>query len=155
MVVKAIILDFGGTLATGQIDWNKYHMAVQTLLKNQGYSIDLDILKKAIGSSLDKLNKVRAKGLEMTLEEVYSSTFRKIGFPATESILKQVHNEFKKRYKTTFYNCTREALEFLSPRNRLALISNTMSDQPRILLEKNDMDHYFDVIICSRDLGIR
>jgi HAD superfamily hydrolase (TIGR01549 family) len=155
MVVKAVILDFGGTLATGQIDWNQYHVAVQTLLINRGYAIDLNSLKKAIGSSLDELNKVRARGLEMTLEEVYSSVFRKVGLPASDSILKKVHDEFKKRYISTFFDCTRDVLEILSSQYKLALISNTMSDQPRILLEKNGMDHYFDVIICSRDLGIR
>ena len=52
MVVKAVILDFGGTLASGQIDWGEYHLAIQGLLKGMGFPVGLKELKKAIGSSL-------------------------------------------------------------------------------------------------------
>jgi putative hydrolase of the HAD superfamily len=30
-----------------------------------------------------------------------------------------------------------------------------MSDQPKLLLSESGLDKYFDLIICSRDLGLR
>jgi putative hydrolase of the HAD superfamily len=35
------------------------------------------------------------------------------------------------------------------------MVSNTMSDQPRMLLEEAKLDQYFDLLICSRDLAVR
>ena len=155
MVVKAVILDFGGTLASGQIDWGEYHLAIQGLLKGMGFPVGLKELKKAIGASLGELEKIRSRGQEMTLEEVYGSALSKLGLPPNEDILEMIHNLFKRSYISTFYPCTEEVLERLAKRYNVALISNTMSDQPRLLLEETGLDRHFDVIVCSRDLGIR
>jgi putative hydrolase of the HAD superfamily len=46
-------------------------------------------------------------------------------------------------------------LKSLSEKYKVALLSNTMSDQPKLLLSENGFDRYFDLIICSRDLGLR
>ncbi|MDH5791460.1 MAG: hypothetical protein OEZ44_04685, partial [Candidatus Bathyarchaeota archaeon] len=73
MVVRAVILDFGGTLAEGGIDWNEYHEAILKTLKALGHDIDPGTLKKAIQAALNELKKVRARGEELTFEEVYGS----------------------------------------------------------------------------------
>jgi HAD superfamily hydrolase (TIGR01549 family) len=155
MVVKAVILDFGGTLASGQIDWGEYHLAIQGLLKGIGFPVGLKELKKAIGASLGELEKIRSRGREMTLEEVYGSALSKLGLSPEEDILEMIHNLFKRSYISTFYPCTEDVLERLAKRYNVALISNTMSDQPRLLLEETGLDRHFEVIVCSRDLGIR
>ena len=67
MVVRAVILDFGGTLADGHIDWDEYHSAIQGLLKGLGFSVDMSRLKKAISAALERLEKVRATEHELTL----------------------------------------------------------------------------------------
>lgn len=155
MVVKAVILDFGGTLASGQIDWGEYHLAIQGLLKGMGFPVGLKELKKAIGASLGELEKIRSRGQEMTLEEVYGSALSKLGLPPEEDILEMIHNLFKRSYISTFYSCTEDVLERLDKHYNVALISNTMSDQPRMLLEETGLNRHFDMIVCSRDLGIR
>ena len=48
-----------------------------------------------------------------------------------------------------------KVLEFLSSRFKVALLSNTMSDQPRRLLQRHGYDKYFDVILHSSDIGKR
>ena len=67
MVIEAIILDFGGTLASGKMDWDEYHLAIQGLLKGMGHPVRLKELKKAIRASLGELKRTRSKGREMTL----------------------------------------------------------------------------------------
>jgi len=155
MKVKAVFLDFGGTLAYGGIDWEEYHRAVRILLASLGYNIESERLKKAIGASLQELRRHRAKGLEKTLEEIYGSALRRLGIPADDDTLKMIHDAFKKHYISTFYPCTEETLKKLAEKYMLALISNTMSDQPREMLEETGLDSLFEIIICSRDLGIR
>ena len=155
MNVKAVFLDFGGTLAYGGIDWAEYHRAVRILLASLGYNIEQRRLKKAIGASLQELRRHRAKGLERTNEEIYGAALRRVGIPADDDTLKRIHDTFKKHYISTFYPRTEETLKKLAEKYKLALISNTMSDQPREMLEETGLDGLFEIIICSRDLGIR
>lgn len=155
MTVNAVFLDFGGTLAYGSIDWDEYHRAVRILLASLGYEIEQRRLKKAIGASLQELRRHRAKGLEKTNEEIYGAALRRVGIPADDDTLKMIHDAFKKHYISTFYPCTEKTLKKLAEKYKLALISNTMSDQPREMLEETGLANLFEIIICSRDLGIR
>jgi len=155
MKVKAVFLDFGGTLAYGGIDWAEYHRAVRVLLASLGYNIEQRRLKTAIGASLQELQRHRARGLEKTNEEIYGAVLRRVGIPADDDTLKMIHDTFKKHYISTFYPRTEETLKKLTEKYKLALISNTMSDQPREMLEETGLDSLFEIIICSRDLGIR
>ncbi len=155
MVVKAVSLDFGWTLSAGGIDWDEYHAAIQSTLKGLGYPVGLTRLKKAIQGALKELEKVRARGEEMTFEEVYGSALTKLGIPRNEETLEMLHGLFKRHYKQELFPCVEEVLEELTGRYSLALISNTMSDQPRRILERTGLARHFDVIVCSRDLGIR
>lgn len=155
MVVKAVILDFGGTLANGQIDWNEYHKAIQGALRALGYPVELGRLKKAIRGALEELQRVRARNEEMTLEDVYGSALTKLGVPPKDETLEMIHDIFRRHYKQSFYPCVEEVLEKLSERYVLAVISNTMSDQPRLILEQTYLDRYFELVVCSRELGIR
>lgn len=155
MVVRAVILDFGGTLADGQIDWDEYHASIQGLLKGLGFSIKLSRLKRAISTALGRLEKVRARGEELTLEEVYAHALAKLGVPAEEETLRMIHALFRSHFKTTLYPCVEEVLRELSGRYKLALLSNTMSDTPRIILQRSGLIDHFDVVVCSSDLGIR
>ncbi|MFB0558394.1 MAG: HAD family hydrolase [Candidatus Bathyarchaeia archaeon] len=155
MVVRAVVLDFGGTLAEGEIDWNEFHVAIQRTLKGLGHPVELDKLKKAIHGALAQLERVRARDEEKTLEEVYGSVLVKLGIPPKDETLEMIHDLFKRHYKQSFYPCVEEVLEKLSERYVLAVISNTMSDQPRLILEQTYLDRYFELVVCSRELGIR
>ncbi|MFQ6053963.1 MAG: HAD family hydrolase [Candidatus Bathyarchaeia archaeon] len=155
MIIKAVILDFGGTLADGSIDWDEYHRAIQGLLKGLGFSVKLSRLKRAISASLERLERVRARGDELTLEEVYAHALSRLGVPAEEETLRMIHDLFRAHFKTTLLPGVEEVLGELSERYRLALLSNTMSDTPRIVLQRTGLIDHFDLVVCSSDLGIR
>jgi putative hydrolase of the HAD superfamily len=155
MVVKAVILDFGWTLSDGGIDWGEYHASIRSTLKGLGYPVRIARLKKAIQGALKELEKVRARGEEMTFEDVYGSALTRLGIPRDEETLEMLHELFKRHYKQDLFPCVEEVLEELAGRYSLALVSNTMSDQPRLILERTGLARHFEVIVCSRDLGIR
>ena len=155
MVVKAVILDFGGTLASGRIDWNEFHSAIHCMLKGLIYSVELDGLKKAIKGSLEELERVRARGEEMTLEEVYGSALTTVGVPPDRRTLEMIHDLFRGHYKQSLFPCAEDVLRSVSEHYSIALLSNTMSDQPRFVLERAGLARYFKVILCSRDIGVR
>ena len=155
MNIKAVILDFGGTLADGGLDWNPYHENIRSFLASHGNIIPMNKLKRALRSALSDLNKVRAKGKEMTFEEVYANFLSKLEVRYDDEMLEYLHENFKRHYLSPFFPCIKEVLEALSSKYKVALLSNTMSDQPRLLLEEAGFDKYFDAIYCSRDLGVR
>jgi len=155
MKIKVVLLDFGGTLASGGLDWDPYHEAIRNYLVSNGHNIDMKKLKKALRGALADLNRIRARGKERTFEEVYSNFLGKLGIIHDDEMLEWLHDNFKVYYKTSFYPCVEQLLQELSSKYKVAMVSNTMSDQPRELLQEAGMDKYFDLLVCSRDLGVR
>lgn len=155
MKIKAVILDFGGTLSEGELDWEPYHEQIRSILMSRGFNIEMSQLKKALRETLRELNKVRATGKELTFEEVYSDFLRRLAVPPDQKILEELHDNFRKHHRTEFLPCVETVLKYLSSKYKVALLSNTMSDQPRRLLQKNGYEKYFDVILHSSDIGRR
>ena len=155
MKIKAVLLDFGGTLASGGLDWEPYHESIRNYLISTGNNIEMKELKKALRGALADLNRIRAKGKERTFEEVYSNFLGKLGILHDDEMLEWLHDNFKIYYKTSFYPCIEELLQELASKYKVAMVSNTMSDQPKLLLQEADMNKYFDLLVCSRDLGVR
>jgi HAD superfamily hydrolase (TIGR01549 family) len=155
MKIKAVLLDFGGTLADGSLEWDPYHETIRDYLKSLGFSIEMNEVKKALRDALAELNVIRTRGEEMRFEDVYAIFLQKLGINHDDETLEWLHDNFKKYYKTNFFPCLEEVLIELSSKYRLAMVSNTMSDQPKILLREANLDKYFDLLVCSRDLGVR
>jgi len=155
MGLRAVTLDFGGTLAEGEIDWNEYHAAIHTLLRGLGYSLPLRRVRASISAALEHLRRVRESNRELTLEEVYAYALRRMGIPPTDELLDEIHSLFRQHFRSTPYPCVEDVVMRLSNRYRLAVISNTMSDTPRHVLRSLGLNHHFMVILCSRDLGVR
>lgn len=155
MTFKAVILDFGGTLSDGGLEWGPYHEAIRIILTGRGYDVEMGELKRALNGALQALNRVRARGRERTFEEVYADFLGRLGIPVDAELLRLLHDNFKVYYRSEYYDCVEDVLRELSAKYKVALLSNTMSDQPRELLEDSGLDRYFDVIVCSRDTGVR
>lgn len=155
MKIKAVILDFGGTLAEGGLELEPYHDAIRIILTGRGYAVEAGELRRALHWALQSLNRVRARGKEKTFEEVYGNFLGRLGVPADDDLLEVLHRNFKTYYRNDFLYCVEDVLRWLSDRYKVALLSNTMSDQPRELLEESGFDAYFDLVVCSRDTGVR
>ncbi len=155
MKIKAILLDFGGTLSDGRLDWDPYHESIKSYLSSHGYYIEMPKLKKSLRAALAELEKIRSKGKEMKFEEVYAIFLSDLEVRYDGVMLEWLHMNFRKHYKTNFYPCIEDVLKKLSQNYKVALISNTMSDQPKLLLQEAGYDQYFDLIITSQELGIR
>jgi HAD superfamily hydrolase (TIGR01549 family) len=155
MVIKAVILDFGGTLSIGDLDWDPYHENLRAILTARGFDVDMSELKGALRSALRELAKIRDRGEERTFEAVYSDFLGNLGIYPDFELLDEFHAAFRANYKTDYLPCVEGVLKELSSRYMLALLSNTMSDHPRVLLRESGYDRYFDYILCSRDVGVR
>ena len=155
LVIKAVIMDFGGTLAEGSIDWEDYHRAVHGYLKGLGYKFNMKEISRKMSGTLDRLNNIRRTGKELTFEENYDYFLGRLGVSSSAEILNDLHDLFKVYYKSTFYDCVPSLLDILSKRFKLAVLSNTMSDQPSEMIIDAGFSDFFEMVVCSRDLRIR
>jgi putative hydrolase of the HAD superfamily len=153
--IKAVILDFGGTIADGALEWEPYYEELRSYLAGRGHDVEMADLQRAVKGALDGLERVRLRGKELAFEEVYANVLLKLGVPLGDEDLKAIHGIFKRHYISSFYSCTERVLDELSGKYKVALLSNTMSDQPRVSLAEKRLDRHFALIICSRDLGVR
>ena len=96
MKIKAILLDFGGTLSEGELDWDPYHESIKSYLSSHGYYIKMQKLKKSLRAALAELEKIRSKGKEMRFEEVYAIFLSNLEVRYDGEMLEWLHMNFRK-----------------------------------------------------------
>jgi putative hydrolase of the HAD superfamily len=153
--IRAITFDFGGTLASGNLDKRSYRNALLRYLHAIGYSGSEAQLGKARKGMLERLAKARKHNMEIRFEDLYQGLLFKLGLHTEPEIIDHIHQLYVKFFKTDLIHGTEEVLKTLSTKYKIALISNAVSNIPRLAIEKYDLMKYFKVIVVSRDLGVR
>lgn len=154
-MIKAVTLDFGGTLADGELDKKSFRNRLLDYLHSLGFSGGEAKLIKAINGALEKMEKARRLNLEVKIEEFYSSVLSKLGIHPKDYALEYIHKLYLTSFKVEVFPETEEVLKYLKDRYRLAVISNASSELPRYAIKKFGLEKYFETIVISRDIGIR
>lgn len=147
--------DFGGTLATGKLDAETYREGLLNYLHSLGYRVSKASLGEAISGMLSKLERIQAKNLELKFEEVYAGVLSNLGIPPREEFLDHIYQLFSENFHSEIVPGAEWVLGVLHPKYKLAVISNATSNLCRRILRENGLDKFFQVIVISRDLGIR
>jgi HAD superfamily hydrolase (TIGR01549 family) len=153
--IKAITFDFGGTLANGELDRENYKRALMDYIFRLGYSGGRAKLGKARTAMLERLRKAQEKNRELRFEELYRGLLFDLGLHPTQERLDYIEQLYYQFFKIDLVPGIRKMLADLSKRYNLAIISNVISNASRLVLQKYDLEQYFDNIVLSRDLGIR
>lgn len=154
-MIRAVIFDFGETLATGKLDAKSYRQQLLAYIHSLGYALSEKTLAKTLDGMLATLMKARKENRELTFEELYSRVLVKLGINPTEEVLSHIHGLYAENFTVEPVPRVTEVLQTLYGRYKLAVISNAMSQLPRLALEKAGLTKFFQLIIISRDLGIR
>lgn len=155
MLIRAVIFDFGGTLATGELDAKSYRQQLLAYIHSLGHALSEKTLAKTLDGMLAVLMKARKQNRELTFEELYSRVLVKLGINPTEEVLSHIHGVYAENFTVEPVPGVTEVLQTLHGRYKLAVISNAMSQLPRLALKKAGLTKFFQLIIISRDLGIR
>ena len=151
----AITFDVGGTLAEGDLDKREFVARVLEYLSGLGFSVSRRAYKKALDGAMRKLRSLRARGREMAFEDFYSLVMSGLGITPDEELLAQLRRLYFSCFRAQVVPEAREVLEALSGRYRLAVISNSLSCLPKLVLEASGLDHYFEAILISGEVGWR
>jgi len=150
-----VIFDFGGTLVGGKLNDEGYRRQLLDYIRSLGYRVSERTLRKAIEGMLAKLRKAQERNRELRFEELYSSVLLRLGINPSEEVLNQIYELYKRSYSFETVPGAEETLQSLYGRYKLAVVSNATSHLPRFALEKSGLAKFFQVVVVSRDLGVR
>jgi len=155
MVIKAVTLDFGGTLAEGELNRPLFRGRLLSYLHSLGFSGGEVKLIKVMNGVLEKINRIRKLNREVRIEEFYASVLSRLGLHPDNNALEYIHELYLGSFQVELMPEVEKILEYLKGKYRLAVISNASSEIPRYSIKKFGLERYFDAIVISRDIGIR
>lgn len=153
--IKAITFDYGGTLAYGELDREKYRNALTDYIFRLGYYGKRAQLNKVRSGMLERLRKTQEKNRELRFEDLYRGLLFNLGLHPSQENLDYIEQLYYDFFKIELVPGIREMLVDLGERYNLAIVSNAISNVSRLTLQKNDLARYFDYVVLSRDLGVR
>jgi len=153
--IKAITFDFGGTLAHGDLDKENYKRSLIEYFRSLGFSGGEAKLKKARNGMLERLSTAQKRNRELRFEDLYQGLLFELEIHPTQENLDYIEQLYYRFFRIEPVSGVKEMLVELGGRYKLAIISNMISNVARFVLQKFDLEPYFDYVVLSRDLGIR
>jgi putative hydrolase of the HAD superfamily len=152
---EGILFDFGGTLASGDLDKEEFGSNLFDYIRGLGYRGSESRFTKAGENMFERLMKLRNQNREMRLEDFYQGMFFELGLYPERATLEYIHDLYIRSFNIVLITGVKEVLEYLDKRYYLAIVSNAMSNVARHALRRFCIEQHFETVIISRDLGIR
>jgi HAD superfamily hydrolase (TIGR01549 family) len=151
--VKAILLDFGGTLAySHQPTWNKYEKNLLSTLQNHGHPITLDQLRVA----LDKLYLGNTQGAFKDCTQYWTTFIKQQNMSPQPNLVRNLEAVRKRAISKLYrlYNRAIPTLSELREKYHLALVSNC-SMGTREEINSLGLTKFFEHMSLSYEVGVR
>lgn len=151
--VKAVLLDFGGTLAYSHLStWNKYEKNLMATLRNHGHPMTLSQLRGA----LDKLYIGNTQGEFKTYLQYWTTFIKQKNMPPQTNLVNDLEAVRKQTISNLYrlYNRVIPTLSELHEKYRLALVSNCSIDT-REEINNLGLAKFFEHLSLSYEVGVR
>ncbi len=155
MGVRAVTLDFGGTLVEGRLDKAVFVSRFRKLLSELGVEASGRDVRRAVSKALERRRALMEELREIRFEEFYSIVLRELGAPVDEEVLERVFETYSNSFRWTVIPGAVEAVLELRRGYRLAVVSNTTSRMPLVIIREMGLSDVFDAVVLSRDVGWR
>ena len=152
--VRAVIFDYGGTLTDHRLDLDSYSKRVSQELSDQGYSVETSAFTAAFRESGRYRIQVRAERIELTTTDFFTYALDLLNIPPKMDLIEKLTEYFIDYSKPVFPACLTPLLKELSEKYKVALLSNSWIDAPRVIMERDGYAKWFDVMLCSCDIGV-
>jgi HAD superfamily hydrolase (TIGR01549 family) len=151
--VKAVLLDFGGTLVhSHEPTWQEYMRTLTLTIKNHGHPISL----AQLSTGLDKLYIPNTQGKFKDCTQYWTTILKQQHIRPDATIIQELDN-IRKQTVPQLYRPYAHAIQTMSKlqkRYRLALVSNcTMSTRDEI--NNLSLTKFFEHMSLSSEVGVR
>lgn len=153
MILKGVLIDFGGTLAyIDETMFKEYRAALASTLARNGYEREL----KELSTVLAGIYRDSSKGELRDPEEFWRQMLRKLSVPEKPEIMDSLqavsNNYLTEMWK--LYDDATETLTILGKKYRLALVSNCAAGTDEII-RLLGLPKFFSCTILSYEVGAR
>jgi putative hydrolase of the HAD superfamily len=153
-MIKAVIFDFGGTLAETRTPWDMVSERIAARLELEGIHIDPVELEQAINDTINYRYSQHELGNELDSYQFFNNALGILGHTVSADITDELEQYVQEEGVIDFAAGLEELLMELSQEYKLALLSNSWLEAPRQALRDHGYGRWFDVMICSFDIGI-
>jgi HAD superfamily hydrolase (TIGR01662 family) len=155
VIIKGVLFDFGGTIVQGDLKKQVFRQSLYNYIRELGFDDTESCFRKTKRRMFEELMQVRSLNREMRLEDLYQGLFFRLGLHPTQEAIDYIHDLYIRSFNVELVNDVKKVLEYLFEKYKLAIVSNSMSNVARHAIRKFNLEKYFDIVVISRDLGIR
>lgn len=151
--IKAVLVDFGGTLAYVDEKENKtYHESILSILNKHGINPTLDDLETVLGS----LYTISSRGEFKSLDEFWAFFLGQMSIPAHDTLVSDVEEVRRHFFFKIFelYEGVFQTLSAMQRKYRLILVSNCAIGM-RDTIDALGLTRFFEHTILSYEVGVR
>ena len=153
-MIKAVLFDFGGTLANTKTDWEMVSERIKSRLELEDIRVDPVDLENAIKDTIEYRYEQHKLGAELDSYQFFNHALGILGHSVSMDIADELEQYVYDEGYTEFVSGLEDTLMELSNDYKLGLLSNSWLEAPRQALRDNGYGRWFDVMICSFDIGV-
>ena len=153
-MIRAIIFDFGGTLAQTKTPWDTVCNRIAERLEYMDIKVDPVNLEDSIKETIEYRYQQHTLGQELDSYQFFNHALEKSGHSVTVDVTDELEQMVYDEGYTSFAENLEEVLMTLSEEYMLALLSNAWLEAPRQILRDHGYGRWFKAMICSYDIGI-
>ncbi len=153
-MIKAVIFDYGGTLAQSNTQWEIVSEKAVERLSMDGVDVTESDFQNAVMDTVEWRRIVHKEGKEVDSHEFFNHALgileQTTGRDTTDELEMYVYESTDTEWLADLDTL----LASLSETHKIALLSNAWLEAPRQILRDRDHGRWFDVMVCSYDIGI-
>lgn len=153
-MTRAVIFDFGGTLAQTKTPWDTVCNRIVERLEYMDIDVDPVDLEEAVKETIEYRYQRHTLGLELDSYQFFNHALEKLGHNVPVDVTDELEQMVYDEGYTSFVDNLEETLMTLSEDYMLALLSNSWLEAPRQALRDHGYGRWFKAMVCSYDIGI-
>ncbi len=153
-MIKAIIFDYGGTLAESKTPWDIVSEKAVERLSIDGVDVKAIDFQNAVMDTVEWRRTIHIEGKEVDSHEFFSHALNILGHSTGRDTTDELEMYVYESSETEWLADLEILLPALSENYKLALLSNAWLEAPRQILRDKGYGRWFDVMVCSYDIGI-
>jgi len=153
-MIKAVIFDWGGTIAVAEAPWDTISERIADRLQLKEIYLEPTDIKKSIDKATQYRREQAKLGVELNSYQFFNHALGLLGHTVDVDITDELEQYVYEMTTPVFADGLDETLMELSEDYKLALLSNVWLEGPRQSLRDLGYDRWFDAMLLSCDIGI-